>query len=428
ELVNDSSLSATQQLQVREAKRELDRSTKLPEKLVSEFSRATSLAHADWIKARETENWNLFKAPLQTIVNLSKEAAAYLGFEKDPYAERLDAFEPGCTTAQLDAVFTPLKKTLPEMVRKCIEKKRPLKREFYNNEFPVAGQEALCQFISKEMGLPETRSRMDISVHPFCTSFGLNDVRRTLRYHPNMPAQSLYSIMHENGHALYELGISQDLANTPCGSAVSLGIHESQSRLWENIIGRNFAFVETYFNEFKRFWGKGAESLSPPELYALITEVAPSYIRVEADELTYNLHIILRYELEKAIFDGSLSLDDLPEAWNTKFEEYFGLKVDKPSNGVLQDVHWSFGMFGYFPTYTLGNLYSAQLAHALEKKVAPIETLIREKRLSEVRTWLLENVHSFGKLKTAEQIAVDATGEKLNALYFERYLNKKYSS
>lgn len=427
ELSNDDSLSPEQKIQMREARREMEKAAKLPTLLVEETTKAVSVGLQAWAEARRKNDFPLFRDHLARIIELKKQAGACLASPSDPYAGLLDLYEPDMTSDRLDRIFAPLKEALPGLVRRIADKKLKRRKDFYSHVFPAAAQKALCFFVAHEMGLSDDHFRMDESAHPFCTSFSRNDVRCTVRFHQNRPFQSLYAAMHECGHALYDSGFDPGLANTPCATNISLGIHESQSRMWENMIGRSLAFIETYYDKIREFLGPFVGEFSPRELYDLATEVEPSYIRVEADEVTYNLHVFLRHDLERAIFRGELKADDLPEAWNAAFERAFGLKVDCPANGVLQDIHWAMGSIGYFPTYTLGNLYAAQLKAAMEKTLGPVDALVRGRRLPEVKKWLNRNVHCFGRLKKSDELMRDATGASLDPAHFMKYLTEKYA-
>ncbi|OGS37618.1 MAG: hypothetical protein A2293_16440 [Elusimicrobia bacterium RIFOXYB2_FULL_49_7] len=431
-LVNEVSvatdLTDEEQTQVRLAKRDLDKAVKLPTRLVEALARAASLGKEAWLAARKENQWSLFQENLRELIALQKEVGTCLGFPKDPYTALLDEYEPGLTQAHLNGLFGPLRERLATLVRKLTKRPLTVRQDIFNHEFPESAQLALCTFMSAEMGLPEERTRLDKSAHPFCTSFSLNDVRRTVRFRQNNPFSGLFAVMHENGHALYEMGFDLRLDGTPAGSAVSLGIHESQSRLWENMIGRTLAFFETYHAILSDIFGSVMTGYSPAKLYALAAEVKPSLIRVEADEVTYNLHILLRYDLEQRLFNGSLTVEDLPEAWNNEMESLFGICPTKVTEGALQDIHWCLGSFGYFPTYTLGNLYAAQFRWAIERELGSFSDMIRDRRFSEIRGWLNRNVHCFGRLKSADQVVKDATGEGLNPDYFFKYLEEKYTT
>jgi carboxypeptidase Taq len=431
ELVNSLAETATlnphERRNIQEAKRDIDRAVKIPVRLVEALSKGTSLGYAAWVKARQENDYALFKEHLKTLISLRIEEAGHVGYEKNPYAYMLDEFEPGITEADIQEVFDPLKEMLPPLIQEIHDTGKHPKREFYKANFPIQKQDMLCRYIADQMDIPEERSRTDTTVHPFCTAFGLNDVRRCIRYSINNPFESLYSAMHENGHALYELGIDPCLAQTPAGKESSLGIHESQSRLWENIIGRSRAFFNTYMDKFREVFGNAMKGFSVEDLYFLANEVRPSFIRTEADEVTYNMHIVLRFDIERAIFNNTLPAQDIPDAWNAGFEKYFGFKVDCTSHGMLHDVHWSHASFGYFPTYTLGNLYAAQLKGALEKALGPTTDLISRHNLQDIKKWLQENVHRHGRLKTAKELIKDVTREPLNPDYFFNYIKEKFS-
>ncbi|ADN02542.1 carboxypeptidase M32 [Spirochaeta thermophila] len=410
---------------VRETYREWRRATKLPEDLVRRFAETTSRAQVVWQRARAEDDFGMFAPHLEEILSLVREIAERLGYEEHPYDALLDEYEPYMKASQVRAVFDQLEGPLVRLLEEIMEAGEvddsPLHRHF-----PREGQEQVSRRILTDMGFDWKRGRLDVSAHPFTTTLAEGDIRITTRYMEDFLPSSLFGSIHEGGHALYEQGIAEDLAGTILADGTSLGIHESQSRFWENVVGRSRAFWQKYFPLLKETFS----SLSDVEFerfYRAINKVKPSHIRVEADEVTYNLHILLRFRLELALVEGRLAVKDLPEAWREESRRLLGIVPERDAEGVLQDIHWSFGGIGYFPTYTLGNLYSAQFARAMERDLGDLSSLIAEARFDAILGWLREKIHRHGRTYPAHELCLRATGETLNPDYFLSYLRGKYS-
>src|SRR5918995_4090581 len=412
---------------LRRALRDYERATKLPAELVAEISRATALAEPDWVTAREESDWRLFAPHLERILDLKREAAEALGYEDHPYDVLLDAYEPGAEKARLEVMFKELKEGVLPLIRAVVAKgagkdrAAPLK-----GAFGEAGQEEFGQEVISAFGYDWKRGRQDRSVHPFCINFGPGDVRITTRFDGGWLAPALFGTMHEAGHALYEQGVDPSYARTPLGGGTSMGVHESQSRLWENLVGRSQAFWSHYFPKLREVFSEVLGEIDVREFYGAINVLEPSEIRVEADEVTYNLHILLRFELEVALIEGSLSVADLPAAWNAKMEEYLGLVPKNDSAGVLQGIHWADGLFGYFPTYTIGNVLSVQFFEAAVEAHPWIPEEIKSGSFSTLLGWLRENVHRHGSRYYPHELVERATRRPLGTAPYLRYLEDKF--
>jgi carboxypeptidase Taq len=413
---------------LRRAQREYERATKLPAELVAELTRTTALAEPAWVKAREEADWPLFASHLEKIVPLKREAAEHLGYEDHPYDTLLEGYEPGAKKAQLEKMFQELKEGIVPLVRAVAEQKE--KNEDRSaplyGEFDEAGQEEFGKTVISAFGYDWKRGRQDRSVHPFCINFGPGDVRVTTRFEEGWLAPALFSTMHEAGHALYEQGINANYARTPLGGGTSMGVHESQSRLWENLVGRSRPFWSHYYPKLKEEFPETLGGLNLETFYRAINALEPSLIRVEADEVTYNLHILLRFELEVALLEGTLSTADLPTAWNARIEEYLGVTPKNDAEGVLQDVHWSNGLFGYFPTYTIGNVLSVQFFDEAVKNHPEIPDQMKKGEFFTLLGWLRENIHRHGSRYYPDELVERVTGRPLDTTPYLRYLKDKF--
>ena len=412
---------------VRRARRDYERATRLPAELVAETSRVTSLAEPAWVRAREESDWSLFAPYLEEILALKCEAAEALGYDDHPYDVLLDAYEPGAKKARLEAMFEELKEGVVPLIRAVVAKGdgkdlvAPLKGAFCE-----AGQEEFGRGVISAFGYDWERGRQDRSVHPFCINFGPGDVRITTRFDGGWLAPALFGTMHEAGHALYEQGVDPDYARTPLGGGTSMGVHESQSRLWENLVGRSRPFWSHYYPKLREAFPEVLDGVDSEEFYRAINVLEPSEIRVDADEVTYNLHILLRFELEVALIEGSLSVADLPAAWNAKMEEYLGVIPKNDSMGVLQDIHWADGLFGYFPTYAIGSVLSVQLFDAALKAHPELPEEIRSGRFSTLLGWLRENVHRHGSRYYPHELIEKTSGRPLDTAPYLQYLEDKF--
>lgn len=411
---------------LRELRRRYDRRKKLPNRLVEELARATSLAHADWVEARRNSRFGLFAPHLERIVALKREQAACYGGECSAYESLLEDYEPGESERNLEGLFGELGEALPPLVEKIESACERLAPSVLEGDFPVDRQRMFGEMAAAAMGFDFSAGRLDEVVHPFCTTVGPGDVRITTRFDRANFAQAFFGILHEAGHGLYEQGLKREHYGTPMGEAVSLAIHESQSRLWENMAGRGRAFW-THFLPLAR--GVFHDALAGVELGSFlraVNRVRRSFIRVEADEVTYNLHIVLRFELERSLVRGDLAVKDLPAAWNERFKTLFGLNVPDDSSGCLQDTHWASGLIGYFPTYCLGNLYAAQFYAAAQQGIPEMEEKLATGDLSALTGWLRRNIHSQGMRHRAPELVRVVTGKPLASWTFLSYLRLKY--
>lgn len=407
-------------------KREYDRTMKIPEKRYSEYVIAASNAEAAWEEAKAKSDFGLFKPHLEKLIEFNREFIGYWGFNGSKYNVLLDYFEPGITVGKIDKVFSELKDAIVGLLEKIKSSGEKPDASFFNQEFAAAGQKEFSEYILKKMGFDFDAGRLDISVHPFTTAFDNKDVRITTNYRENEFRTALFACIHEGGHAIYEQDIPDDLKGTMLATGVSMGIHESQSRFYENIIGRSRPFWAYFFPEAKKRFPH-FKNVSTDEFYKGVNDVKPSLIRIEADELTYSLHIIIRYEIEKAIFEDGVSADELPGLWNSKYKEYLGIEPENDAEGILQDVHWSTGNFGYFPSYALGNLYGAQFLNIMKKDIPDLDKRIENGDLEVIHSWLSEKIHKHGSIYMPEELIKKVTGGELTAKYYIDYITEKFS-
>ena len=410
--------------------RNLERGSKyywrVPKELVEEESKTTSEAFVAWRKARENDNFGVFLPYLKKILELQRRVAGHLGYEKNPYQALVELYEPEARVEWYEKIFEGLRVELVSLLGK-IKKSKKYREEKSEKggDYPRQDQEQVAKFVLKRMGYDFGAGRMDVAPHPFTTELGRFDVRVTNRYNETDFRDSLTAVMHEGGHALYEQGVNEDLEGTALGGGVSLGIHESQSRFWENQVGRNPAFIRFLTPVLQAFYSKELGAKDWQFVSECLNQVRPSLIRVEADEVTYNLHIMLRFELENRLLKSSLRVRDLPEAWRAGMKKYLGVVPETEREGVLQDVHWAHGSFGYFPTYTLGNLYAAQFASKMQEEVN-LEKCLEVGNLGEILAWQREKIHQWGSLYWPQELIKRVTGEELNSKYFLAYLKEKY--
>lgn len=427
-LANDSSsrFDSFETCNIREAKRDYDRMTKIPKALVQEMAELSSRGHAVWALARKDDQYDDFAPVLKRFVELKIQWARCIDPEKPPYDVNIDYYERGMTMARLDPIFERLKAEIVPLLRKIQESGRQPAHSFLQGEFPIEKQEALGKRISGDIGFSFKHGRMDVSVHPFCGGSHPTDVRITTRYRSDNFVESLYAVIHETGHGLYEQGRMEQGRDLPASEALSMGIHESQSLFWERMIAQGESFCARYLELFASTFPEQLQGTPLRDFYEAVNLCHPSFIRVEADEVTYPLHVILRYEIEKSLFEGSADVDQLPQMWNDKMEEYLGIRPPSDTQGILQDIHWSMGSFGYFPSYTLGAMYACQFYNALKKDMADVEEKIERGQFAEIKLWLNQNIHQKGKLYATEELVRQVTGEPLNPDHFIRYLNQKY--
>jgi carboxypeptidase Taq len=400
--------------------------TSLPTKFVSDFSKLTSKAQHIWQEARDKNDFSLFAPYLKQLVEMSKEKAAYIDKNKSPYDVLLNEYEEGITANDLKQIFEPLRKGSVELLKK-IQASSATFHDFSTSRYDEQKQWDFGVSVLTKMGYDFNRGRQDKSTHPFTIDMGSSDVRITTRFKGNDFMDGLSSTIHEGGHALYEQGLDSEWAGTPYSESVSLGIHESQSRLWEKIVGQSTEFWTHFYPKFQTYFPQLNE-VGFQEFYRSINQVKPGFIRVEADELTYNLHILIRFEIEEALFNGDVDIERLPDLWNQKYKDYLGVTVEKMSDGILQDVHWSCGLFGYFPTYTLGNLYSVMLFEQLEKELPTIKKDIESGDLGKIREWCDKHVYKEGRRFTPKDLIRKITGKDLTIDPFLNHLKRKYSA
>jgi carboxypeptidase Taq len=424
-LKNFDNLSEKDKPVVARLAKDVEKSRKIPSDFVERMSRITTLAYQAWEDARSKNDFMVFAPHLEKIIELEKEYCDYIKLPGPKYNTLLDDYEEGMTVSVLKNEFSFLKKNLIDILQKIMSSETYNKQAIINFKVEKEKQKKLSQILFEKMLLPNNKARIDVSTHPFTTSIGLDDVRITTNYDRSSPLFSFFSTVHEAGHALYELGMPRDeFLFTVISDSPSLGLHESQSRFWENNIARSMSFWKYFYSIFQDT--SGYENPDFDKWYRLVNQVRPSLIRVEADELTYCLHVILRFELEVDLMDDKIKVTDLPQLWNEKMNEMFGIIPQNDLEGVLQDMHWSGGSIGYFPTYAIGSIYSSQIYKKISEVNMNLETEIQQGNFQNILNWLRENIHRFGRLFTADEIIKKACGEGLNSRIFVNYLKDKY--
>ncbi len=413
---------------IREALRDYTRATKLPRRLVEELSRVTTLAQHAWIDARKASNFAQFQPWLEKIVKLKREEAETVGYGSGvPYDALLDEFEPGSTAAEITSLFTPLRDALVPLLASIRDSGRVAPVEILERNYPVEAQRSFSTHASQKIGFSYQEGRLDEAAHPFCSGFGPGDCRLTTRYNARHFPGAFFGTLHESGHGIYEQGLPKAAFGTPLGSAASLGIHESQSRLWENFVGRGRAFWKYFYPAAQAVFPEALGATKLDDFYWAINDVRPSFIRVEADEATYNLHIMLRFELEQPLVAGSLQPADVPAVWNETFTRYFGITPPNDAQGCLQDIHWSFGGIGYFPTYTLGNMFAAQFFEAAQRDLGDLNGMLAAGEFAPLKDWLNRQIHVHGRRYRAQRLAEQVTGHKLSHEPLVKHLQAKYA-
>jgi carboxypeptidase Taq len=408
-------------------KEDVEKARKVPAEFVEKMARTTTHAYAAWQEAKEKNTFSTFAPHLEKIIDLEKEYCDLIKLPGHPYNSLLDDYEEGMTVQKLQHEFQVLKPKLVDILEHIKASTLYQKQRPWNLAFDVETQQKLCRFVLQKMNLPADQTRLDVSAHPFTTSLSDDDVRITTNYEHTGLLSSFFSTVHETGHALYELGLPKgQYKDTVISDAPSLGIHESQSRFWENMIARSKVFWTYFAPMFKKTAPVVCNDMSSETWYHAVNQVRPSLIRVEADELTYCLHVILRFELELALIDGKITVAELPHRWNEKMNELLGIKPPTDTEGVLQDMHWSGGEFGYFPTYAIGTIYASQLYKKIHQELPSLQEEITQGDFSMVTQWLHEHVHQYGRLMTADDIIKKTCGEGLNSNVFVAYLKEKY--
>jgi len=419
---------------LREMRRDYDLATKLPADLVAELARVGSQAQEVWKEARAKNDFAMFAPWLERMMGLTRRRAECLGFAEggELYDALLDEYEPGMTAREVESIFTPLRAELATLIAKVAKSKRKVSGKPLEAKVDPERQHAFGLAVLAAMGFDLTAGRLDVTTHPFCSGLAPGDTRLTTRYRGERFTDALYGTMHEAGHGLYEQGLPKGatgkfgpMFGTPLAEAVSLGIHESQSRMWENFVGRSKPFWKWALPLVREHYGKKFEKWEAKDLHAATNTVTPTLIRVEADEATYNLHIMIRFELERALIGGSLRVADLPAEWNRRYKEYLGIDVPDDRRGCLQDTHWSLGLIGYFPTYTLGNLYAAQLWETIGEQIPDLSKQIGKGEFGALKAWLNEHIHRHGRRYRAKDLCKRVTGRELEAAPLLRHLKGK---
>ncbi len=422
-LVDDP--QSVEAVNVRELRRDYDREIKLPRKLVEELARVSAQSAQAWAEARDRDDFPFFSPWLDRTFQLAREKAEALGYSADRYDALLDDYEPGMTSAQLTSLFADLRERLVPLVESLRGASRPA---VLDRSFPLDRQRKFSEAVAPGLGFDMAGGRFDLGPHPFCAFIGPGDVRIALRYQENNFASGFLAVMHETGHALYEQGLDPAHYGTPMGDAISLGIHESQSRLWENLVGRSRGFWQHFYPKLRSAFSESLTDTSLEQFRDVMNDVTPGLIRVEADEVTYNLHIVIRFELERALLSGDLRAADLPAAWTELYQRYLGLKPENDRVGCLQDIHWSDGLIGYFPTYTLGNVYAAQLFEAADRSVGPLEDSFARGEFLPLREWLRDNIHCHGKRFDAISLIERVTGAPPDPSALVASLERRYGT
>ncbi len=404
-----------------------EKQRRIPQELAEALARTTSLAEQSWAEARREGDFASFLPHLNQVIELKRQQAAAYGFEASPYDPLLDDYEPGETTANVAQVLGALRDELVPFAQSIFGSRRRPDTAILTRQYPRAAQEAFCREITAAIGYDFRAGQIAVTPHPYCATLGPRDVRITTRYDESFLATALFGSLHEAGHALYEQGLRDDWYGLPPGSAVSLGIHESQSRMWENQVGRSREFWQHFYSRAQAAFPTALGGIALADFHFAINDVKPSLIRVEADEITYNLHILIRFELEQAIIDGSLEAVDIPDAWDAKYQEYLGIAAPDLAAGCLQDVHWSAGLFGYFPTYALGNLYAAQFYAQAAVEIDDLDGLLSNGEFGPLREWLRKNIHAVGQCYSASELVEKVTGQPLSHAALMAYLRGRFA-
>ncbi len=425
---SDSGLGQIQKRNVELWKRDYDRETKLPSDLVVRLTKQSTITEHKWQEAKQKQNFEMVEPDLETLVELVRERAQALDAEKSMYDVLLDEYEPKMTAAGLRSYFTPLKEGVIKLIKKYQDMvaDNPPNISILNKNIPVDQQKQVSKWIMNFLGMPPNRSRIDEAEHPFTTGFA-KDVRITTHYLDDDPTGAIYSTYHEGGHALYELNTPEEHWWTGVGETVSMGIHESQSRFCENIVGKNPNFLKYFYPNVVQKYMPAFKSLDTDTFIKTVNAIIPSKIRIYADEVTYNLHVIFRFEIEQDLIAGKISVGELPDIWNTKMEEYLGMKIENNAEGVLQDTHWYAGLIGYFPTYVLGNIYNSQMLATMKKAIPAWEDQLALGDFSKIRNWLVTNVQNQGSIYDPIDLIKNICNEPPDTKYFLDYLNEKYS-
>jgi carboxypeptidase Taq len=418
----DSEKAAT----IRRIKRQVDKKTKLPQSLVEELTRTAVLGQSAWEKARRENNFGHFLPWLSRMFELKRQQADALGYKTCRYDALLDEYEPEEQTANVARVLADLREKLVPLVSAIAGSKRCPDISLLAREYPVDAQETFSKEAATAIGFEFTRGRLDVTAHPFCTTLGPHDCRITTRYDKTFFNAAFFGTLHEAGHGIYEQGLPPEQFGLPLGEAVSLGIHESQSRMWENLVGRSRAFWQHFYATAQARFPTALGGVDADAFYFAINDVRPSLIRIEADEATYNLHILIRFELEQALLSGDLAAADAPAAWHDKYRQYLGITSETDADGVMQDVHWSAGLVGYFPTYSLGNLYAAQFFATADRELGGLHAQFARGDFRPLREWLRDKIHRHGQRYSSAELVKQVTGQELSSEPLVKHLKSKY--
>jgi carboxypeptidase Taq len=410
---------------IREIQREYEKKIKLPAELVEEIATTSSAGQVAWAAARQADNFSQFAPILTRIFELKKQEADAIGYDTCRYDALLDEYEPGASSIEISEVLEALRLELVPLVAEIADSKSEVQVDILRRDFPASSQEAFVKLVTADVGFDYSRGRLDTTHHPFCTELGPNDCRITTRFDEDFFNMGFFGSLHEAGHGMYEQGLRSEFYGLPPGQYCSLGIHESQSRLWENLVGRRLSFWQHFFPQAQDYFPDSLQDVALTDFYRAINEVRPSLIRVEADEATYNLHIIIRFQLEQEIINGDLEIADLPAAWNAKYRQFLNVEPSTDADGVLQDIHWSAGLVGYFPTYALGSLYASQLLRAAETALGDLDILFRMGEFQPLLDWLREHVHASGRRFSSTDLGERVTNSPLSHTDLIAQLRKK---
>lgn len=421
---NKNDLDEITNASVQELIKNYNKIIKIPTELMSKYEGLKSKSQSVWAKAKNSNNFEEFAPYLEELIEYNMKFIEYRGYEGHPYNTLLDDYEPGMTVEKLDEFFGYLKENLIPVINIGLENSKKINDDFLSRSIDIDRQKKFSDFLAKYINFDFSKGLLKESVHPFTLNFSKNDVRITTHYYSENISSSIFSTLHEGGHGLYEQNISDKLDKTPVGGGVSMGIHESQSRLYENVLGRSYYFWKGIYPKLQET-APELSDISLEDFHKSINKAKADFIRVEADELTYTLHIMIRYEIEKLIFNKEVEIKDLPRVWNEKVKEYLGLEVPNNSQGILQDVHWAAGLFGYFPSYALGNAYASQVEAAMRRDL-DLDDLLLKGDFDTINTYLTKHIHQHGKMLKPEEIIKNMTGEGLNPRYYVDYLESKY--
>jgi carboxypeptidase Taq len=424
-LKNDNSLDEHQSANIRETLKSYERSNKLNADFVARMSKASSEGFNAWQKAHHAGDFSLFQNELEKIIELKKEEADLVGYDESAYDALLDEYEPGMKASEVDHLFDDMKQKLTPLMQQIRDTQKE-DRDFLFKNYDGNKQWDFGLKLLEKMGYDFEHGRQDKSTHPFTINMSPEDVRVTTRVNENDLMEMIGSTVHEGGHALYEQGLPSEYYGTPCSQYISLGIHESMSRFWENNIGLSREYWSHFYPELQSTFRENLGDVDLNRFLNAINLVVPSFIRTSADEVTYHFHVLIRYEIEKDLLSGKLKVADLPECWNQKYSDYLGVKVEDNKKGCLQDVHWSQGAFGYFPTYSIGSFYAAQWHHQIQSEFADFGERVAKGELLFIRDWLKEKIYRHGRFYSARELCKNITGEELNIQYFVDYITKKH--